>query len=501
MTIMRDNEFDKGVQEKMEEFRLPPSAPVWEEVERRIRERKRRRVIIFWFCLAGLLMAGLGGWWIWQNNEPVVLTAANEQKSSSVTPAASGTATNTRKQKEGPATETTEKKKSETDHANLPSAGNEPQSTVTVKSAAGINTPVSIKNIPTKKTEAVAVKTNVAVTTLTASAGKKSKRTTAPKSKVNATEPDKDKPVATQKNTNEVQDVTVVTVSTDPTPVPVAAPLTIATPVAVSAAKSADTIQAVTTVEQKPVPVPRKNKKSKWQTGLVFAFGEARLTQGGLTLFSEKSFDALQSGVSSGNGNFSSQSFADSVPLTGPGIQAGLFVKRQVGRKIFFSSGINLAFYSGRQRVGEKVDSVRRISTPFNTDTRSGFYRAGNSEKYANHYYYLQLPLLLHWQLNKGTKWPAIEWENGFVPSVLFGSRALVYDPAGRVFFRDKSVYNKFSLVYQTGFTARFASRTKHPLTAGFYYNYHLSRLQKINPPDFNHQSSYGIQLRWLLKK
>jgi hypothetical protein len=83
----------------------------------------------------------------------------------------------------------------------------------------------------------------------------------------------------------------------------------------------------------------------------------------------------------------------------------------------------------------------------------------------------------------------------------MMANRALVYDQAGQIFFRDKSVYNKFSLVYQTGFTATFASRTKHPLTAGLYYNYHFSRLQKINPPDFNHLSSYGIQFRWLLKK
>lgn len=265
---MRDNEFDKGVQEKMEEFRLPPSAPVWVEVERRINERKKRRVLIFWFCLAGLLMAGLGGWWIRQNNEPADLTVATAKKSSSVPPAASGTATNTREQKKGPATETIGKENSETDHANLPSTGHEPQSSVTVSSAAGINTTVSIKNKPAKQTETVAVKTDVAATPLTAGAGKKSKRTTAPKSKVNATDPDKDKPVATQKNTNEVQDVTVVTVSTDPTPVPVAAPLAIAAPVAVTTARPADTIQAVTAVEQKPAPAPRKNKKASGRPDL-----------------------------------------------------------------------------------------------------------------------------------------------------------------------------------------------------------------------------------------
>ena len=60
---MQDNAFDKGVQDKMGEFRLTPSAPVWPEVERRIRERRKRRILIFWFCMAGLLLTGAGAWW------------------------------------------------------------------------------------------------------------------------------------------------------------------------------------------------------------------------------------------------------------------------------------------------------------------------------------------------------------------------------------------------------------------------------------------------------
>ena len=247
-------------------------------------------------------------------------------------------------------------------------------------------------------------------------------------------------------------------------------------------------------------------KKGKWQTGLLFAFGESKLTEGGLNVFLNKSmnFDQLQSGSTSGNtgsSTYNNQSFADSISLKGPAFHAGIFAKHKSGKKTAFSAGLNFAYYSGKQRVGALVDSVRQISSPFNTSTGDGFYRSGSSARYTNRYYYIQLPLLLHWQINKGVKGPPMEWENGIVPSFMVGNRALVYDQAGQIFFRDKSVYNKFSLVYQTGFTATFASRTKHPLTAGLYYNYHFSRLQKINPPDFNHLSSYGIQFRWLLKK
>ncbi|MEO7982868.1 MAG: hypothetical protein ABI688_02180, partial [Bacteroidota bacterium] len=55
---MRENEFEKRVQEKMGGFNLPPSAEVWKEVERRIRKEKKRRFIFWWPLL--LLLAGGG---------------------------------------------------------------------------------------------------------------------------------------------------------------------------------------------------------------------------------------------------------------------------------------------------------------------------------------------------------------------------------------------------------------------------------------------------------
>src|SRR5215218_8533673 len=54
---MRENEFEKRVQQKMEGFDLSPSPELWEEVERRIRKEKKRRFVFWWL----LLFTGLGG--------------------------------------------------------------------------------------------------------------------------------------------------------------------------------------------------------------------------------------------------------------------------------------------------------------------------------------------------------------------------------------------------------------------------------------------------------
>ena len=75
---MSANRFENQVQQKMDELRLQPTAQVWEEVERRIREKKRRRIIVFWFLFAGLLLSG-GGWWIISNRHENKMAVASEK--------------------------------------------------------------------------------------------------------------------------------------------------------------------------------------------------------------------------------------------------------------------------------------------------------------------------------------------------------------------------------------------------------------------------------------
>src|SRR5215216_5514846 len=56
------NEFEKQVQEKMEELHLVPSPPVWQKIEEQIRPKKDRRKIILWVFLLGVLLTGTIFW-------------------------------------------------------------------------------------------------------------------------------------------------------------------------------------------------------------------------------------------------------------------------------------------------------------------------------------------------------------------------------------------------------------------------------------------------------
>ena len=79
------NEFEKQVQQKMEELNLVPSDPVWQKVEMQISKKKDRRRLLFWIPVLALLLGG-GLWWaVNENSKSAVQRQAfdpNEQKTS-----------------------------------------------------------------------------------------------------------------------------------------------------------------------------------------------------------------------------------------------------------------------------------------------------------------------------------------------------------------------------------------------------------------------------------
>ena len=65
---MPENNFEKNVQQRMEELKLQPSGTVWGKVYDKIRKEKKRRRFIVWFLLFAFLLLGGGGWWLLRDN-------------------------------------------------------------------------------------------------------------------------------------------------------------------------------------------------------------------------------------------------------------------------------------------------------------------------------------------------------------------------------------------------------------------------------------------------
>lgn len=484
---MLENEFEKQVRQKMNGLHLQPGTEVWEEVERRIQKKKKRRIIFFWFLLAGLFLGG--GWWLSdQSAENKSVTKKAQQKiiekttdktidkAEVIQPVVKDNVATAGKDKEMPDEIVQEQgsNNNELPDRYVMQAGAGSKKRTAKQQPAGIK---QIKNSSPQQT-------------LTSSSAERSILQTQHNDKKSkesiAATPDQpiEKPATATKITEPVIDSSNSnTVSKDEKSI---------------VASTADT---TTTVRgNNDTPVRKRNKKSKWEIAFSGGLGTARLTNGQISGIGKKS---LAENFSSTAGSFPQgmTSYADSIPLTGTAWQLGVYAKRKIGKKVDISTGLNFSTYTVKQRIGVFVDSVRTVSNDLNSVTSGGFYRAGSLKNYPNRYYYLQVPLLLHWQVNRGEKLPPLVWENGLAVSFLVGSDAVVYDRGSRIFFKDKKVYNTVNLLYQSAFMARLFKEKKHPLSIGIAYQYHISRLQKINPPDFNHLSSFGIKLSWVLKK
>jgi hypothetical protein len=64
--------FEKKVQEKLDELKLNPSAPVWEKIELQIQPEKKRRRGIFWVPFLIFLLAGTGWWFFYSAGDKPV---------------------------------------------------------------------------------------------------------------------------------------------------------------------------------------------------------------------------------------------------------------------------------------------------------------------------------------------------------------------------------------------------------------------------------------------
>src|SRR5258708_5254010 len=87
MRTMPENEFEKKVQQRMEELEFTPSGEVWKEVEYRIRKEKKKRRFFFWLPLLSLALGGGITAAIWlinniQSNLPSVQNKPAEKKQS-----------------------------------------------------------------------------------------------------------------------------------------------------------------------------------------------------------------------------------------------------------------------------------------------------------------------------------------------------------------------------------------------------------------------------------
>jgi hypothetical protein len=124
---------------------------------------------------------------------------------------------------------------------------------------------------------------------------------------------------------------------------------------------------------------------------------------------------------------------------------AGIFVQRQVMKRLSFSAGLDLHYYTTRLETieqnnpysvtGPSLTSSYFTASPYVQSPGSPYYGTGNY-KFSNHYYFLQLPVSLQWQVNRSRKIP-IYWEGGLSFSRLISATAMYYNEKSGQYYKD----------------------------------------------------------------
>lgn len=500
------NEFEQQVQQKLEELQLQPSGEVWEEVEKRIQKEKKRRRVIFWWLFPLLLLGGGAAVYIYNDKEekltiternPDPQTTENSDSDNSTkdninsNEPNNNTTTSTNKENNLPASEQTtgisEEKIVAADKKTMPVPA---QSAAITATAAGISKRenAGVKTSNNRDSEENMLMTMVSVRKQKKDPPSNVKTDPVDRKIVSATEEIKIQPVADELKpavTGGNDNIITLDDKKD------------------TAARVLPGVKKEPEAEVVPVTGPTKKpkgKNNKWEFGVHAAAGSSGVSEGISFFDAQKSADALSSPGSPLNMAGPLAPVTAAAPQNSFYWQAGMYAKRKLSKKTAVSAGLDLSAYSTVRATGVFIETSRMVNNGLSNFTVADYYYSGTSSSYKNRYYFLQVPVSFHWQFNKGKKLP-LEWHNGLSAGWMTNTNALVYSPASNVYFKDNSSFNTFQLAYQSGITARFFNKAKHPLTAGFVFNYHLSKLEKVKTTDGNHLASFGLRLGWVLKK
>src|SRR5262245_42283802 len=75
---MPANDFEKQVQQRLDDFQLNPSASVWEKVEEELRDKRKRRVIYFLLPLM-IALLGFSVYYLFENAGKATVAATHTE--------------------------------------------------------------------------------------------------------------------------------------------------------------------------------------------------------------------------------------------------------------------------------------------------------------------------------------------------------------------------------------------------------------------------------------
>lgn len=479
------NDFEKQVQQKMEELKLTPSAPVWVNVEKQIRKKREKRRFIFFILPVGLLI-GAGIWWMLSEN--------NLQKDRS---GSSNHTISTAKKQNIPVTEnelkTIESKIDEKQAATTP-----PQHAVT--RLGNQVTITETKNKLIQQSKIVSSKKTSSVSSTRIQSKPYSSKTKTIILKAPETTTGQVDVVATDNKIGETKKNNVVfhnvQVYTNDSMVKNDTIIVTGNLPAINIAKNENKIVDSVVIKDSAKKEPSKpeikiaDSAAKKKVAKVNNKWERTYTlQAGISSYNEGVFSGQKSllaspilnsgGGAMGSGGGQRFPMYDSAGKNnGFSFAVGSGLKRKLGEKFEFSASLQYHFFSVKGWVGNRRTQDTAVLYQGNRVAVSDFYTNGNSNNYTTKYGVLELPVRIGYQPFKRIP---LQLSAGTSYGRLLHSNELTFDNSRNIYYRNKEnrVKNFFNLF--TSLQYRVFAKTKMKVTTGPLVQYSLSKTQREN--------------------
>jgi hypothetical protein len=200
-----------------------------------------------------------------------------------------------------------------------------------------------------------------------------------------------------------------------------------------------------------------QKKVRPWEAGFVAGGGISRLNRlNGAQAAAAVSFTAASfyriNGSSQGNA-YISDVRSDAA------FSGGVYLQKAIADRWIFNTGMTLHYYSSGITIGQQVNTYVQASASFvnptalSTVPSAAVYSAGDRQSFTNRYYFLELPVNMQWQVNKSHLLPLF-LEGGFSLARLMSANALLYDSETGVYSKQGDQINKTQLYMSTAFMA-----------------------------------------------
>jgi hypothetical protein len=458
---MQANEFEKQVQRIMEDLKLPPSQPVWQNIENQIRKKKERRrlviLLLLFFVLSGSLWFYLGN----SNSKPVPVMGNKTkaiQKIENKLPQSESSVYNGR-------------------HKNAGS-----NEIVTTKTGAKIKKQVRITQQNSVASKVKEQRNNSGIKPVPVKYDNKNDLA------LEKTHPDK-QPINPPFTANDQKSIEVVKDST-------------ATIELVTSEKSNMLVKGTMVTDQskkneneKENVSKKKTKNKHWEKEISAEMGWSDYRN---NLFDNRYRYNSYANPSSSAGGGQPATLDDSRRISkGVSFSAGLGLKKPLGKRSSLNVGIQYHYYSAHTKLGDAVQKDTAIRYNGDLVSVSNFYRAGTGRNYTNKFHVFEIPVSFEYRLLKNIP---LSVSAGVSYGHLFRTNALSLDPASGVYYYNRKNYvsNYINIFSSAQYT--WLQKAKFKIQSGPNIQINCTELRKENYSNTAYLFSVGLRTNIIFK-